>query len=66
LGGQWEENETDQDIGLEWEVVQSDLYQNNEFIKQAGKLKAIDVTSRETHQRILFVPTFYAFGMVRG
>jgi ubiquinone/menaquinone biosynthesis C-methylase UbiE len=66
LGGQWQENEPGQDIELEWDVIQSDLSQNNEFIVQANKLKAIDVKSREDHQRILFVPTFYAFGKVKG
>jgi ubiquinone/menaquinone biosynthesis C-methylase UbiE len=66
LGGQWGENEPGQDFKLEWEVIQSDLNQNNEFIRQAGKLKAIDSASREMHQRILFVPTFYAIGMIPG
>jgi ubiquinone/menaquinone biosynthesis C-methylase UbiE len=66
LGGQWVENEPSQDIKLEWEVIQSDLYQNNEFIRQADKLKALDATSRQAQRRILFVPTFYAFGKVQG
>jgi ubiquinone/menaquinone biosynthesis C-methylase UbiE len=64
LGGQWGENSFDQDIELEWEVIQSDLYQNNEFLLQADKIKALDIASRKSLQRILFVPTFYAFGMV--
>lgn len=66
LGGQWGEQLTDQEIKLEWEVIQSDLQQNNEFIKQEDKLKILDLASRSSLQRILFVPTFYAFGMVKG
>ena len=66
LGGQWKENEPDLDIDLEWEVIQSDLYQNNEYINHADQLKAIEMASRETNERILFVPTFYAIGIVKG
>lgn len=66
LGGQWKDNETDQDMDLEWDVVQSDLNQNIEFIDQADQLQSIEIASRKAHQRVLFVPTFYAFGMVPG
>jgi ubiquinone/menaquinone biosynthesis C-methylase UbiE len=66
LGGQWEEKITKQEIELEWEVIQSDLHQINEFIMQEEKLKALELVSRQARQRILFVPTFYAFGMVIG
>lgn len=66
LGGQWKDNETDQDMDLEWDVVQSDLNQNIEFINQADQLHTIEIASRKAHHRILFVPTFYAFGMVPG
>lgn len=64
LGGQWAENELNQDFELEWQVIESDLYQNNEFNMQADKLKAIDIAFRQSHQRILFVPTLYALGQV--
>jgi SAM-dependent methyltransferase len=64
LGGQWGENEPGLDFELEWEVIQSDLYQNGEFNRQADKVKALEVASRKAHHRILFVPTFYAFGKV--
>jgi SAM-dependent methyltransferase len=66
LGGQWGENISDQDLELEWEVIQSDLRQNNDFILQADRLKALELTSRKILQRILFVPTFYAIGIVKG
>jgi len=66
LGGQWKNTQLDQDFELEWEVIESDLYQNIEFNMQAGKLKTIDIASRRTYQRILFVPTLYALGQVHG
>jgi SAM-dependent methyltransferase len=66
LGGQWGENISDQDLELEWEVIQSDLRQNNDFILQADRLKDLELTSRKILQRILFVPTFYAIGVVKG
>jgi ubiquinone/menaquinone biosynthesis C-methylase UbiE len=64
LGGQWREQIKDQEIELEWEVIQSDLHQVKEFIMHKDKFRGSDLASRKTHQRILFVPTFYAFGMV--
>jgi hypothetical protein len=66
LGGQWGEVISDQEIELEWEVLKSDLHQINEFILQEDKLKALEIASHKNRQRILFVPTFYAFGMVSG
>ena len=66
LGAQWEENEPHEDIKLEWEVIQSDLYQHSEFIRRADELKALDAASRQAQERILFVPTFYALGKVPG
>jgi ubiquinone/menaquinone biosynthesis C-methylase UbiE len=66
LGGQWGEEMSDQDIQLEWEVLQLDLLQNMEFTLQVDKFKALELASRRAHQRILFVPTFYAFGKVKG
>ncbi len=64
LGGLWVENQSKPDIDLEWEVLVSDLSQNDEFIEQADAFKELEIASRASQQRILFVPTFYAFGMV--
>ncbi|OGO11402.1 MAG: hypothetical protein A2Y53_02290 [Chloroflexi bacterium RBG_16_47_49] len=63
LGGQWRETQTKEDIDLEWMVIKSDLHRKKEFITQANELKALDQSSREKHQRILYVPTFYAVGV---
>ena len=64
LGGQWENKNTDSEIESEWEVIQSDLSQNEEYQIHAEQLKKLDSTSRAEQRRILFVPTFYAFGMI--
>jgi ubiquinone/menaquinone biosynthesis C-methylase UbiE len=66
MGGQWVDDASEQDVSLEWEVIRSDLQQNNEFLHEAERLKALDQTSRQDGQRLLFVPTFYAIGMVKG
>ena len=65
LGGQWTSKQTEKGSDLEWEVIRADLGQNQEFLKSAAKLQALDQTSRKNHQRILFVPTFYAIGLKR-
>ena len=62
LGGQWREEQTPEDIELEWEVIKSDLIEKNEFIRTANELKSLDLSSRNNHRRILYVPTFYAIG----
>lgn len=66
MGGVWGAESSDQDALLEWDVIHSDLQLNDEFLRQANKLEAIDQASRNTGQRLLFVPTFYAIGMVKG
>ena len=46
-------------------MFQSDLAGNSEFIERFELLKEMEIQSRHNHQRLLFVPTFYAFGMVK-
>lgn len=64
LGGQWRKNEPNDEFELEWQVIESDLQDNDAFKQQAGKLKSLELASRKTQQRILFVPVFYALGIV--
>jgi ubiquinone/menaquinone biosynthesis C-methylase UbiE len=66
LGAQWLNHESNGDLDLEWQVIHSDLDQNPAFIQQANRLYTIDKIARKAGNRILFVPTFYAFGMVKG
>jgi ubiquinone/menaquinone biosynthesis C-methylase UbiE len=66
LGAQWRSQERGAGLGLEWQVIHSDLDQNPSFIQQASQLYTADNISRKAGSRVLFVPTFYAFGMVKG
>ena len=66
MGGQWGPDSADLDQKLEWDVINSDLCSNSEFLSQADKLEALDRASRAAYQRILFVPTFYALGRIKG
>lgn len=67
MGGQWTDDISEQaNSVLEWDIVLSDLQPNQKFLFQADTLKALDQVSRVTGQRILFVPTFYAIGQVKG
>ena len=66
LGGQWGEEQTEEDINLEWDVIYSDLYHRKEFWQSAGKLKSIYISSHKDNLSIVYVPTFYAIGEVKG
>jgi ubiquinone/menaquinone biosynthesis C-methylase UbiE len=66
LGGQWINEESDQEHSSEWDVIEADLLQINHFTNQWRDLKNLDQQALENGQRILFVPTFYAYGKVRG
>jgi len=65
LGAQWHKNASEEELDLEWQVIRSDLAHKPDFITQSEKLYAIDKTSRQSHFRILYVPTFYAFGKLK-
>jgi hypothetical protein len=65
LGGHWENQSDTEDFEIEWAVLQSDLNQNNDFIKRENELKTSDYSARNSHDRILFVPTLYAWGIVK-
>jgi ubiquinone/menaquinone biosynthesis C-methylase UbiE len=66
LGGQWSEEQTQEDIELEWEVIISDLIGKNEFMQSANEFKELDLSSRKNYRRILYVPTFYALGIKKS
>ncbi len=66
LGGQWKNYTDTEDLETEWLVLQSDLLKNVDFLMEEKELKNRDTAARETGQRILFVPTFYAWGRVKG
>ncbi len=66
LGGQWLQDNDSGDAEQEWEVISSDLGNNEEFLINEASLMALDKASRQAGERILFVPTFYAIGRVPG
>ena len=63
LGGQWRVADKLPDGYNEWTIIENDL---NELIsKQRMKqLQQLDFQARSNGERVLYVPTFYAFGQV--
>lgn len=64
LGGEWRSTYEHTEFDSEWETLQSDLADQPEIIAQLPHLMDIDALSRKRGERILFVPTFYAWGRV--
>ena len=65
MGGEWGESPDTGFIQMEWEVLQHDLLgllPESEIYR----LQALDLESWRSGIRILFVPTFYAWGKVPG
>lgn len=63
LSGQWTTSPSLQDLEMEWQVLESDLAGK---ISQAEleRFKQIDSVAWKEKVRVLFVPTFYAWGRV--
>ncbi len=63
LGAQWSHIPTKEDLDQEWAVLQDDL---KDLIDQQEieKLHSQDEKSWECGERVIFVPTFYAWGRV--
>ena len=63
LGGQWYTNVLDDEKILEWIIIQDDLSGliDDDRIAQ---LRQLDFTARSSGERVLYIPTFYAFGQV--
>lgn len=63
LGGHWPEPPKNEDIDSEWEVLQADLGEavTND---QLESLRRQEAEAWQSGSRILFVPTFYAWGRV--
>ena len=62
LGGEWYSRAHGGDLDLEWEVLSADLsgeVKSDDLIR----LKSIDQEARRLGKRILYVPTFYAWGV---
>ncbi len=61
LGGQWRKDVLESERELEWQVLRQDL---GDLLSEAA-WQALEETGRQAYQsgsRILYVPTFYAWG----
>ncbi len=63
LGGQWSQRSTIDDMNVEWMILRNDLA-GSVSEDQLANLQEIDQIARQKGERILFVPTFYAWGRV--
>lgn len=64
LGGQWVSPPPSAEWDAEWRVLEYDLQQTSGRIHSPEALKKLDWAAWQAGERVLFVPTFYAFGMV--
>lgn len=63
LGGQWTLPFNEREWDSEWEVLESDLADNADFKLSKQERKAQDREAWAEGTRILFVPTFYGWGI---
>jgi SAM-dependent methyltransferase len=61
LGAQWQETPSQSELHLEWSVLRNDLADLIDS-SELERLREIDAQAWQLGDRILFVPTFYAWG----
>jgi ubiquinone/menaquinone biosynthesis C-methylase UbiE len=61
LGAQWSEKPSDEDIEMEWQVMRNDLAEAIPA-EELDALERIDRQAAQAGERVLYVPTFYAWG----
>ena len=61
LGGEWHNPPSIEERNMEWSVIMHDVHEQIGKV-EIQKLRKIDNRSWESRERILFVPTFYAWG----
>jgi len=64
LGGQWSGIPDWDAWESEWTVLESDLEKTFQDLETWKVLKDLDRSATEKGERVLFIPTFYAWGMV--
>jgi hypothetical protein len=62
MGGEWKHPDLPGEVNLEWAVLESDLA-GKISLQDIQNMKQMDVAARQNGERVLFVPTFYAWGM---
>ena len=61
MGGEWTHPASSEETNLEWVVLESDLAGHVPF-QDIQKMRQLDTAARQKGERVLFVPTFYAWG----
>ncbi|MBE9474691.1 MAG: methyltransferase domain-containing protein [Chloroflexi bacterium] len=67
IGAQWKNATPEHELNSEWEIIQSDLeflINTSEVMKSSEEIRKIDLAAWATGERIIYVPTFYAWGKV--
>lgn len=62
LGANWRAPLDEEAWKLEWDVLQSDLESDGNLMSELTRLKALDAKAYQEGERVLYVPTFYAWG----
>jgi len=62
LGGQWTKGTQRDDWSVEWQTIDYDIKQLADPHMDIGKLKKIDADAIKSGEKVLYVPTFYAWG----
>lgn len=63
LGGEWRKGVQNDDFDLEWQVLEED-FGGRISHSELGAMSRLDAGARSRGERILYVPTFYAWGVV--
>ena len=63
IGGEWQRSSNADSQDLEWQVLAEDL-KDMVLPGEIQQMKLLDRAARLTGERVLFVPTFYALGVV--
>jgi SAM-dependent methyltransferase len=71
IGAQWSGAPSPDDLRVEWEVLEHDLLRKQDEVLQDIKqkldqLRDWEIRAWQTGERVLFVPTFYAWGKAPG
>ena len=67
IGAQWKGEVAQEVLNSEWEIIRSDietLNNNSEIAKISDEIQKIDLAAWATGERVIYVPTFYAWGRV--
>jgi ubiquinone/menaquinone biosynthesis C-methylase UbiE len=63
IAGGWSDANSSGERELEWQVLENDLSQTVDSLK-IKKMKQLDELAWKEGERVLFVPTFYAWGVI--